>query len=110
MKFRSKPPRIVLEVYELSETKNTTSDTSGNVTYFTGQKIECPYTDKCTKYPSCCGTCKRNTAKKDYYIPDRQDWYIPYVVPPYTWYPDYPIWVSVSYSGNSGECHIYDSC
>jgi len=105
-----KPTRIVLEVIRLSDSN----------TYFTGQTIECPYTDKCTKHPSCCGTCRRNTAKKDYYIPDKQDWYIPYPPTYIPWYP-YPnytgdVWCTTTTTyirdnpGDGSECHIYDDC
>ena len=53
-------------------------------------EIQCPYKDKCTSHPHKCGTCSRNTGKRDYYKP-RRDWYTPYYphwewYPPYTWY------------------------
>ena len=48
-------------------------------------KIECPYKNKCTSHPHNCGTCRRNTGKRDYYQPRRYDWYTPY-------YPYYPYW------------------
>ena len=45
-------------------------------------EIICPYKDKCTSHPNKCGTCSRNTGKRDYYQP-RRDWYTPY----------YPQWI-----------------
>ena len=90
---------------------DVTDGNTNDETYFTGQKIECPYTDKCIKYPSCCGTCKRNTAKKDYYIPDKDDWYVPYPQPYTWWYPYEPIiWCSTCDGSDNYECHIYDDC
>lgn len=47
-------------------------------------EITCPYKDKCASHPTKCGTCSRNTGKRDYYRP-RRDWYTPY-------YPYYPYW------------------
>ena len=69
----------------------------------------CPHKDKCTSHPHNCGSCSRNTGKRDYYKPRRRDWYTPY----YPWYPDttpyvqpYPWW---QYTITCGDNHTTDN-
>ena len=85
-----------------------TSDTSVTKVTYTGQTIVCPYKDRCTRYPDSCSSCKRNSAKKDYYIPDPRDWYIPYN----PWYDQPIIWYTscITNNTNDKDCHIYDDC
>ena len=63
-------------------------------------EIECPYKDKCTSHPTKCGTCSRNTGKRDYYRP-RRDWYTPY-------YPHYPQWRYYPYWTTAGDNNTLD--
>jgi len=62
--------------------------------------IECPYKNKCTSHPHNCGTCNRNTGKRDYYKPRRwyRDWYTPH-------YPSYPQWRYTPYWTTTGNNH-----
>lgn len=59
-------------------------------------EVVCQYKDKCISFPNWCSSCKNNTAKKNYYVPDYQP-DIPYYPPPC-----YPIWV-VTTSGSTNS-------
>lgn len=41
-------------------------------------KVICEYKDKCSSYPDKCSNCEHNTGKRDYYKPDKREYYLPY--------------------------------
>jgi len=49
-------------------------------------EVNCPYKNKCSSYPTFCGSCRHNTSKRDYYEPDYPDYWRP--VYPWPW----PYW------------------
>ena len=58
---------------------------------------ECEFKDRCTSHPSWCGTCGRNKAKRNFYVP------IPYPVNPYVW--PYVTWITNITTGiTTGNC------
>ena len=44
-------------------------------------EVDCPYKKKCTSHPSLCNSCRNNSGRRSYYIPDYKP--RPY---PYEWW------------------------
>jgi len=63
--------------------------------------VDCEFKDKCTSFPDWCGTCQRNKAKRNYYIPQ------PYPQPYWPWYPFYPYpFITVTINSGPGSYYI----
>ena len=53
--------------------------------------VECEFKDRCTSHPSWCGSCGRNKAKRNFYVP------IPYPINLYSYTWD---WTIITTTGN----------
>ena len=65
--------------------------------------VVCTYKDQCTEYSKSCQSCKRNTGKRNYYLPDYDPYYpplLPYVYPSYPYAPVWCQWTT-TWNGNN---------